>query len=81
MIPRSFRSSDMPLIFGTSDPNISNEDFLEKVETNFRVNNNSSSIASPEDIINGLAEEIASKNAFHVSKILDQSFSPKKRDN
>ena len=37
--------------------------------------------SKPEDIINGLAEEIASKNAFHVSKILDQSFSPKKRDN
>ena len=35
----------------------------------------------PEDIIDGLAEEIASKNAFHVSKILDQSFSSKKRDN
>ena len=43
-----------PLIFGTSDPNISSEDFLEKVETNFRVNNNSSSIESPEDIINGI---------------------------
>ena len=37
--------------------------------------------SKPEDKINGLAEEIASKNAFHVSKILDQSFSPKKRDN
>ena len=35
----------------------------------------------PEDIIEGLAEEIASKNAFHVSKILDQSFSSKNRDN
>ena len=35
----------------------------------------------PEDIIEGLAEEIASKNAFHVSKILNQSFSHKKRDN
>ena len=34
-----------------------------------------------EDIIEGLAEEIASKNAFHVSKILDQSFSSKNRDN
>lgn len=37
--------------------------------------------SKPEDIIDSLAEEIASKNAFHVSKILDQSFSPKKRDN
>ena len=37
--------------------------------------------SKPEDIIDNLAEEIASKNAFHVSKILDQSFSPKKRDN
>ena len=35
----------------------------------------------PEDIIEDLAEEIASKNAFHVSKILDQSFSSKNRDN
>ena len=35
----------------------------------------------PEDIIEELAEEIASKNAFHVSKILDQSFSSKNRDN
>ena len=35
----------------------------------------------PEDIIEGIAEEIASKNAFHVSKILDQSFSSKNRDN
>ena len=37
--------------------------------------------SKPEDIIEGLAEEIASKNAFHVSKILDQSFSSKNRDN
>ena len=37
--------------------------------------------AKLEDIIEGLAEEIASKNAFHVSKILDQSFSSKNRDN
>ena len=37
--------------------------------------------SKPEDVIDSLAEEIASKNAFHVSKILDQSFSPKKRDN
>ena len=37
--------------------------------------------SKPEDIIDGLAEEIASKNAFHVSKILDQSFLSKKRDN
>ena len=35
----------------------------------------------PENIIKDLAEEIGSKNAFHVSKILDQSFSSKKRDN
>ena len=34
-----------------------------------------------EDIIEGLAEEIASKNAFHVSKILDQSLFSKNRDN
>ena len=38
-------------------------------------------VAKLEDIIEGLAEEIASKYAFHVSKILDQSFSSKKRDN
>jgi len=37
--------------------------------------------SKPEDIIEGLAEAIASKNAFHVSKILDQSFSSKNRDN
>ena len=37
--------------------------------------------SKPEDIIEGIAEEIASKNAFHVSKILDQSFSSKNRDN
>ena len=37
--------------------------------------------SKPEDIIEDLAEEIASKNAFHVSKILDQSFSSKNRDN
>ena len=37
--------------------------------------------SKPEDIIEGLAEEIASKNAFHVSKILYQSFSSKNRDN
>ena len=37
--------------------------------------------SNPEDIIEDLAEEIASKNAFHVSKILDQSFSSKNRDN
>ena len=37
--------------------------------------------SKPEEIIEGLAEEIASKNAFHVSKILDQSFSSKNRDN
>ena len=37
--------------------------------------------SKPEDIIEGLAEEIASKNAFHVSKILDQSFSSKNRGN
>ena len=37
--------------------------------------------SKPEDIIEGLAEEIASKHAFHVSKILDQSFSSKNRDN
>ena len=35
----------------------------------------------PEDIIEGLAEEIASKNAFHVSKILDKSLFSKNRDN
>jgi glutamyl-tRNA reductase len=34
-----------------------------------------------EDIIEGLAEEIASKNAFHVSKILDKSLFSKNRDN
>ena len=34
-----------------------------------------------EDIIEGLAEEIASKNAFHVSKILDESLFSKNRDN
>ena len=37
--------------------------------------------SKPEDIIEGLAEEIASKNAFHVSKILDKSFFSKNRDN
>ena len=37
--------------------------------------------SKPEDIIEDLAVEIASKNAFHVSKILDQSFSSKNRDN
>ena len=34
-----------------------------------------------EDIIESLAEEIASKNAFHVSKILDKSLFSKNRDN
>ena len=37
--------------------------------------------SKPEDIIEGLAEEIASKNAFHVSKILDKSLFSKNRDN
>jgi len=37
--------------------------------------------AKLEDIIEGLAEEIASKNAFHVSKILDKSLFSKNRDN
>ena len=37
--------------------------------------------AKLEDIIEGLAEEIASKNAFHVSKILDKSIFSKNRDN
>ena len=37
--------------------------------------------AKLEDIIEGLAEEIASKNAFHVSKILDESLFSKNRDN
>ena len=37
--------------------------------------------SKPEDIIEGIAEEIASKNAFHVSKILDKSLFSKNRDN
>ena len=37
--------------------------------------------AKLEDIIEGLAEEIATKNAFHVSKILDKSLFSKNRDN
>ena len=37
--------------------------------------------AKLEDIIEGLAEEIASKNAFHVSKILDKSIFSKNRGN
>ena len=53
-MPRSFRSSDMPVVFGTSDPNISNEDFLEKVETNFKLNDNNSSEESVDDIIGGI---------------------------
>ena len=32
-----------------------------------------------EEIIEELADEIASKNAFHVSKILDESLGGKKR--
>ena len=52
-MPRSFRNSDIPIVFGTNDPEISNEDFLEKVETNFKLNDNSGEESS-EDIIGGL---------------------------
>ena len=69
MMPRSFRNSDMPLVFGTNDPNISSEDFLEKVETNFRVNNNATSIESPEDIINGIDSVCSMIGAFSCRRI------------
>ena len=69
MMPRSFRNSDMPLVFGTSDPNISNEDFLEKVETNFKVNNNAISIESSDDIINGIDSVCSMVGAFSCRRI------------
>ena len=36
-MPRSFRNGDIPIVFGTNDPNISNEDFLENLETEIAI--------------------------------------------
>ena len=61
-----------------SRPDLEGVEFRGNVQTRLKKLKDGS---KPEDIIEGVAEEIASKNAFHVSKILDQSFSSKNRDN
>ena len=61
-----------------SRPDLEVVEFRGNVQTRLKKLKDGS---KPEDIIEDLAEEIASKNAFHVSKILDQSFSSKNRDN
>ena len=68
MMPRSFRNSDIPIVFGTNDPEISNEDFLEKVETNFKLNDNSGEESS-DDIIGGIDSVCHMIGAFSCRRI------------
>ena len=69
MMPRSFRNGDIPIVFGTNDPNISNEDFLEKVETNFRLNDKNVSEESADDIIGGIDSVCLMIGAFSCRRI------------
>ena len=61
-MPRSFRSSDIPIVFGTNDPNISNEDFLD---------NNYSDLKRLQEFFNGLDEG----GHTYVAKVLEIAIS------
>ena len=67
MISESFRHSDMPQVFGIMIQIYQVKIF--KVENNFKVNNNATSIESAEDIINGIDSVCSMIGAFSCRRI------------
>ena len=60
--------SDVAVVFGTNDPNISQEDFKEKLESNFHVNTDDHAESS-DDIIVGIDRVCHMIGAFSCRRI------------
>ena len=68
MANASFANENVALVFGTNDPDISSEDFQEKVEHNFRVNENDTE-ESVQDIIDSIDSVSHMVGAFSCRRI------------